>query len=119
VNIEEWVIPGAGQQFDGDDFRDLRRPGVYVFMFEGSALYVGMASMLLRRIGGFHKQAQDAIDGCDRVFVYPCVSLEAALELEKLLICQLKPRDNVNSRLNYIKQRLGIRIGSKLVSVAS
>lgn len=106
-DIEQWVIPGAGQQFTGDDFRSLREPGVYIFMREGKALYVGKATRLLGRIGARHHQAE-AIYLCDQVLLYPCKSDSAALRLEELLITKLRPRFNAQKLNNSIKQRLGL-----------
>ena len=39
--IESLVVPNTGQRFAGRDFRDLLRPGVYLFMLGEIPLYVG------------------------------------------------------------------------------
>lgn len=108
ASISSLVIPEAGQQFIGSDFRDLRKPGVYVFMLKGQPLYVGMGSMLLRRIGAKHYQATQAIDECDQVLLYPCVSIKAAQQLEALLISKLQPKYNWRQRSKALRDRLGL-----------
>src|SRR6266852_4384829 len=107
-DIESLVIKGAGQKFVGSDFRQLRKPGVYVFMLGGLPLYVGQGKMLLRRIGSNHHQALKAIELADEVLLYPCISESAAIELEIILIGKLKPKFNVNRGM-YMKKLLGIQ----------
>lgn len=67
ADIAQFVLPGTGQSFKGNDFRDLRQPGVYVFLLKGKPLYVGMSKQLLGRIGSRHSQAKRAIEDCDQV----------------------------------------------------
>ena len=76
-------------------------------MLDGFALYVGMATRLLGRIGGWHKQAERAIEECDEVLLYPCVSAKAAKELETILIGNLKPKYN-KQRHMYALRLLGL-----------
>ena len=107
--IESLVVPNAGQSFNGNDFRELLRPGVYVAMLGDDVLYVGMSNQLLRRVGGKHKQAEKAFAECDKVQLYPCVSVLAARELETILIGRLNPKYNVRRRKAFIvKDLLGI-----------
>jgi hypothetical protein len=108
MNLSQLVLPQAGQKFQASDFRDLLKPGVYLFMRGGLPLYIGMGKRLLGRIGGLHKQAGLAIEECDEVLMYPCVSLKAATELETLLIGQLRPRYN-KQRNKYAANILGLR----------
>lgn len=114
--LEELVMPNGGQRFTGSDFRALRLPGVYLFMKEKAALYVGMASCLLQRAGSKqHAQADQAIAECDEVLFYPCQSIDAAVELERLLIWKLKPDFNHNSKTGrkYHLDRLSERQSTK------
>ena len=86
----------AGQKFKASDFRDLRKPGVYLFMKAGLPLYVGMGSNLLAACSRsqYLYSRELSIDSMDEVLLYPCVSLDAAKELETLLIRELKPKNN-------------------------
>ena len=107
--IESLALPNAGQSFNGNDFRDLLRPGVYVAMLGELPLYAGMSNQLLRRVGGSHKQASAAFAECDRVLLYPCASVEAARELEAILLSRLQPKYNVRLRSSRkIMKALGI-----------
>lgn len=108
MRLEALVLPEAGQKFKGSDFRDLRKPGVYLFMRGKEALYVGMAKRLLGRVGSFHSQAQLAIEDCDEVLLYPCVSVKAAQELEIILIGRLRPKYNIQRKM-YAAKMLGIK----------
>lgn len=107
MQIEEFVIPGAGQQFKGNDFRDLRKSGVYLFMLEGKPLYIGTGRMLLGRASGKHKQAEEAIAQCDTVLLYPCLSWFIAQQLETLLINKLQPKYNKRKKLGILSGILG------------
>lgn len=102
--IEQLVLPSAGQQFKGNDFRQLREPGVYVLLSNGIPLYVGMGSMLLRRVGGKHGQADKAINECDQLLIYPCISTKAAAKLETILISKLQPKYNWRKRSIVLRE---------------
>lgn len=107
ADIHELVVPNAGQSFNGNDFRDLLSPGVYVFLKDDIPLYVGMSKRLLGRIGNKHSQAALAIIECTKVLIYPCRSVDRAKKLELFLISRMKPKYNVN-RGGYFKTFLGI-----------
>lgn len=107
MDMSQLVIPSAGQKLQGSDFRDLCRPGVYVFMRRGKPLYIGMAKRMLGRIGSLHRQAESAIEECDEVLLYPCVSVKAAVELEIILIGKLKPTYNKQHKM-FAAKLLGL-----------
>ena len=109
MNIEHLVIPNAGQQFEGTHFRDLLKPGVYVLLKGDRPLYIGVAKRLLQRLGGAqsHEGRTHAMNECDKVLIYPCVSIEAAYELEKVLIGHIQPTHNKRSRLYWKQQAIG------------
>ena len=97
TQIAASVLPDKGQRFTGEDFRNLRMPGVYVLLKGDEVLYVGYGVSLLRRIGTDRQEyARDsAIQACDQVLLYPCQSIGAARRVERILINQLQPRFNV------------------------
>lgn len=95
------AIAGAGLEFTGEVFRSVRRPGVYLFLLGKQALYIGVSKGVMSRAAYTrHKQAQQAASECDRVLIYPCEDMDAALRLESMLILALKPKYNVNKQLN-------------------
>lgn len=96
--------PQLGQKFKANDFRDLRKPGVYLFLLDGNALYVGMGKSLIYACvrTGYHYGRDMAIEQADEVLMYPCVSSEAARELEIMLIKSLRPKYNRMHKLRAI-----------------
>lgn len=92
ARIAALTIPEAGQSMSGDALRDIRKPGVYVLMLKDKPQYVGVGKLVMGRLtGSNHKQADRAIALADKVLIYPCVSEEAAIELETILIKGLQP----------------------------
>lgn len=106
--IESLVVEGAGQSFTGDDFRSLRRPGVYALMLGDVCLYIGMGRNMLGRIGGESHHCWLAIRECDKVLLWPCKTHDAAFKLELILIRRLKPRYNKVNLFVNAKKMLGI-----------
>jgi len=107
--IPKLVLPDAGQSIDGDSLRNLRKSGVYILMKGETVLYVGLGTSLLGRLAGTnHKQSDKAIAQCDKVLMYPCVSAEAANELETILITRLQPVHNWNKKWVHHLQMLGV-----------
>lgn len=89
------VLADTGLEFDGADFRQMCSYGVYLFLKDALPLYVGMSDSVLSRASSKrHLQARQARAECDTVKMWACLSEEAALELEELLISALRPRDN-------------------------
>lgn len=105
--LAKLIIPDSGQQFKGNDLRQLMGPGVYVLIEEEVVLYVGVGKNILRRISSKHHQ-KAAFETCDKLLLYPCVSYEAALELERLLIFSLKPLRNSRQHLSHLQRLMGI-----------
>lgn len=102
------AIPGLGQKFSGQDFRDLLRPGVYVFFKAGAPLYVGSSYSILQRAAYKDHNARTARQECDEVFLFPCVSREAAESLETYLIGRFRPRDNKSKRCSYVQDAFSV-----------
>jgi hypothetical protein len=99
----------SGIRFQGDDFRSLCGPQVYVFMRSGEPLYVGMSSNGIERPASVrHKQAAKARAECDEVLIYPCKSVNAAIKAETILISLLKPTYNKNKLRTRACQLLGV-----------
>lgn len=106
--IESLVVEGAGQSFTGDDFRSLRRPGVYALMLGDVCLYIGMGRNVLGRAASEGHHCWLAIRDCDKVLLWPCKSHDAAFKLELILIRRLKPRYNKVNLFVNAKKMLGI-----------
>lgn len=109
--ISRLTLPLAGQKFKASDFRTLRRPGVYLFLLAGEPLYVGFGKNLIAacsRSQYLYSRAL-SIDSCDEVLLYPCKTVEAAKELETLLIRELRPKHNRTHREDKVRNLLGIQ----------
>jgi hypothetical protein len=107
--IESLVIEGAAQSFAGDDFRSMPLPGVYVLMLASECLYVGISGSVMGRIRSGRHHSWKAIKECDKVLLWPCISFDAALRLESILIQRLHPRYNKRGRLADLKKVMGIQ----------
>jgi len=94
--ISKLIKNGGGQKFRCADFRELKGPGVYVAVDKGRALYIGFGKSLLNRVSNPNHFKRYVIDDCEEILLYPCISIEAARELEALLIRALRPPLNSN-----------------------
>ena len=108
MRIEQFVLEHAGQQFSGKDFADLCRPGVYAFLCGEEVLYIGMGSNALTRCSQTQHSKRFVRESCDTVKIFPCVSIEAARELEEYLISVCKPKYNQRQRKGYQMKLLGL-----------
>ena len=105
-HIAQSCVAAQGISFTGDDFRSLCWPCVYVLLKGDTALYVGMSRNGMSRItAGLHKQADEARRKCDKVLIYPTVSVDAASRLERVLITGLRPQMNQRGALSSAKLR--------------
>lgn len=110
AEITSYVIENSGQEFNGNDFKALLGPGVYVFMKEDRPIYVGMGRSLLGRCSGLgHHKAHTARKECDKVLLFPCIHLEAAHKLETILIGRFQPQYNLAKKLHIANALLGNR----------
>ena len=81
---------------DGDTFRRLIGPGVYLFRAkDGSALYVGSGKRVINRATEeTHESARMAADLCESVEIHVAASEGAARGIEAAVICNEKPMLN-------------------------
>lgn len=112
--ISELIIPAAGQQFHGDDFRSLQKPGVYILLRQSVPIYVGCSNSILRRLASPHHNRL-AISEYDHVLMYPCRSIQDAKELEALLISELHPYYNQTGHYRKARQILGIKAVGNII----
>ena len=107
--IEELVIENAGQSFAGNDFRMLCKPCVYMFLQQGTPIYIGATKRGIERIADpHHLQASRAQQECDEVRIWPCVSVIAARQLEKHMISVCKPKYNKRMIHTIDRKLLGL-----------
>lgn len=94
------LIPGhilgdSPYKIDGNVFRLLLSPCVYIFMQGYSVLYVGMSVRGLSRVSNPAHAQQEAIETCESVYFLPCRDEQDARTLESKLIRQLQPKFNI------------------------
>ena len=106
-SIDNLVIDGSGQEFKGDDFRQLLGPGVYVIMHKDRPVYVGSGKRLLGRVGGRHHK-QDLFVEASRILLFPCKGIEEAQELERQLINRFMPIGNQRNMREEVRRKLGM-----------
>ena len=105
------TLEGKGQEFSGEDFRDLLRPGVYVFALGAQALYVGASRGLIERAAGAHHHQRRAVSGADKVYLFPCATWKDALKLEAELIARLRPSINGRRPVRDVARKTAANMG--------
>ena len=108
INRLAQLCQGGGIEFAGVDVLRLRGPVVYMVSRGEQVMYVGMSRRgLVRPFQGTHRSLSKMNED-DRLQVWPMVSVEAAQELEGLLIGALRPAWN-QRRIDFgIAERLGV-----------
>lgn len=106
-DIETLLLENAGQQFKMGDFLNLQKPGVYVLIENNVVTYVGYGNSLLHRVGNARHHRADLFLSADVIKLFPCISDEAAQELESILIERLNPTGNIRKRYHRIVKNLG------------
>ncbi len=86
-----------------DDVKALSGSGVYVFMYQTYALYVGCSHNLISRCLDIAHHRRDVLQLSDRVELYPTATVEQALAKEKQFIERLNPRFNGKRNVKVIK----------------
>ena len=119
MNIQDLVIHSAGQRYRANDFRILLEPGVYILLKNKVPIYIGMGKILINSISrsNSHSTRKDALKSCDRILLYPCKSLVAAKDLEKLLIQRLQPASNIHHKYGKLRNALGITVHKSYVQI--
>ena len=88
------ALAGPGIEFPAVTMRELLGPIVYVWVRGDRALYVGMSTRGISRLGGHHRLVLTQIEETDALLVYPCQSAKYARTLEETLIRALCPSLN-------------------------
>jgi excinuclease UvrABC nuclease subunit len=97
----ELIIKRSGVHFRGSELRRLSKPCVYLFVgHRGLALYAGSSKHGIARPLGtkHHRETQQAIAECERLYVWNCETIRLAQLAERLLIKQLQPKYNKQNK---------------------
>jgi hypothetical protein len=105
------TIPDAGASFKGCDARTLCGPVVYMFSLERRPLYIGMSKNGIGRVFSPHKQADKAREECDELLIFPTPTVEAAMELEELMVSLFEPMYNKRLSNKWTREQAADHLG--------
>lgn len=100
------LTSGTGTSFEIADVRSLSGPIVYILSDNIGPIYIGMSrNGIGRPFSSRHPMFERE---CTSLKVYPCKSLEAARQAEKILIALFQPRHNRALRRSFLRELLGV-----------
>jgi hypothetical protein len=88
------ILPSGGVRFDGEEFRRLCRPLVYMFLKDNTPLYIGFSAAGLARPSQNAHHAKRARQEADEILIWPTKTEADARELESILIFAMQPKYN-------------------------
>lgn len=116
MDIKEFLSQKNALEFDASALAVLRGPGVYMYVRDDKAIYVGGSSSAIGRcLARNHHRKNDLLLGTSLI-VMPCKDRKSARELEDWLIFELKPLCNQRGGWKQFANLLGY---SSLSSAAS
>ena len=100
------ILSSGGVRFEGEDFRRLCRPLVYMFLKDGVSLYIGFSAGGLARPSQRRHHAKIARDEADELLIWPTRTKADAKELESILIFVMRPKYNRRLPLDPMKKTM-------------
>jgi hypothetical protein len=98
-------------EFSGDSLAILRSAGVYMYVREDRAIYIGAAKKVLgRALARNHHKLSELFSGTSLI-LFPCDTYEEAKQLEAELISDLKPEYNERNGKMTIAKRIAAQLG--------
>lgn len=90
----DWTLKTNAIAFNAESLALLTGPGVYMYLVNNKAIYVGSAKSLAGRSmsRGHHQRKNVSI--ANSLMLFPCDTHAEALELEMQMISDLRPRFN-------------------------
>jgi len=107
MNLETFTSKKA-IEIDSASLAVLRGPGVYMYVKDDLAIYVGSAHHLACRCFGKQHHKLSEIQTGTSVLMFPCETYEQARQLEDELILDLRPRFNGRSGRASFAKLMGI-----------
>ena len=103
---------GPGFKFMGSDFLAIQKPAVYLWIRDGTILYVGIATQGGRRIFYKHHKIKH-VQPEDEIIVWSMPTLAAARKAEKIILANVRPPMNLHGvfdqrTVNRMADRMGI-----------
>ena len=98
-------------EFSNEALNTLRSPGVYMYVLEDRAIYIGASEKMLgRALARNHHKLPELLTAASLI-LFPCATYEEAKRLEKEAISQLKPMYNERNGKMTIAKRLAQQLG--------
>lgn len=92
--MKDWLENGQAIEFNSEALSILRGPGVYLYVKEDRAIYVGCSrSAVGRALSRNHHKRMELLKGTS-LLIFPCKTQTAAQQLEEKLIFDLRPIGN-------------------------
>lgn len=98
-------------EFGNQGLKTLRSAGVYMYVLDDQAIYIGAAQKVLgRALARNHHRLPELLRGTSLI-LFPCDTYTEAKELEKELITDLNPVYNQRNGKMTIAKRLAQKLG--------
>jgi hypothetical protein len=99
---------GNAIEFDVAALEILRSPGVYIYVKDDRAIYIGASrSMIGRALARNHHRRKDLLAGAS-LLLFPCKDLHEARRLEEQMIGELRPVCNERGGWKHAADLLGV-----------
>lgn len=108
MNAKKFLSHSSAIEFNAESLAILRGPGVYMYVREDKAIYIGASrSAIGRCLARNHHKKQHLLAGTS-LLIFPCKDHTAAKELEDWLIFDLKPIGNKRGGWQQLANALGM-----------
>jgi hypothetical protein len=106
--MDKKLVCGQAMEFGAEALRYLNGPGVYMYIRDDKALYVGSSRSLMGRAGSRkHDKRGVFIYDATSLIMFPTRTHADALKLEDQLIFELRPEHNKRGGWNQVFEQLG------------
>src|SRR5467141_351669 len=110
MDLTQFLSQRNALEFSVDALTVLRGPGVYLYVRDDKAIYVGGSrSAIGRCLARNHHRKQELLIGTSLI-IFPCKDHKSAKELEDWLIFELKPLCNERGGWKQLAIRLGVTL---------
>lgn len=118
MDLKQFLSQSTAIEFKPADLAILRGPGVYMYVLEDKAVYVGGSrSAVGRSLARNHHRKSELLLGTSLI-IFPCKDHAAAKELEDWLIFELKPALNRRGGWKQLAKALGISRSATKITYA-
>ena len=110
MSYSEHMVSPQAIEFSPEALQTLRSPGVYMYVREDKAIYVGASSSAIgRALARNHHRRKDLLVGTS-LLLFPCKSAAEARQLEDKFIADLQPELNQRGGIKQLAQKLSVSL---------